>query len=144
MFRFIFSEPSLIPVSDLISDLNFWEMRLISANGKRYFWWNLPFLITWILILLALTVNRLVFHVNGGQPRCVYVLTRSLTRRILRARINNTVVSTEKNASLICDTLCCLIYMGRQMYFYYLEWLFLYNQNNIGYLQITTLQFHYF
>ena len=30
--------------------------------------------------------------------------------------------------------------MGRQMYFYYLEWLFVYNQNNIGYLQITTLQ----
>ena len=35
-------------------------------------------------------------------------------------------------------------YMGRQMYFYYLEWLFVYNQNNVGYLQITTLQFHYF
>ena len=34
--------------------------------------------------------------------------------------------------------------MGRQMYFYYLEWLFVYNQNNVGYLQITTLQFHYF
>ena len=24
--------------------------------------------------------------------------------------------------------------MGRQMYFYYLEWLFVYNQNNVGYL----------
>ena len=35
-------------------------------------------------------------------------------------------------------------YMGRQMYFYYLEWLFVYNQNNVGYLQITTLQFYYF
>ena len=34
--------------------------------------------------------------------------------------------------------------MGRQRYFYYLEWLFVYNQNNVGYLQITTLQFHYF
>ena len=34
--------------------------------------------------------------------------------------------------------------MGRQMYFYYLEWLFLYNQNNVGYLQITTSQFYYF
>ena len=34
--------------------------------------------------------------------------------------------------------------MGRQMYFYYLEWLFVYNQNNVGYLQITTLQFHVF
>ena len=31
--------------------------------------------------------------------------------------------------------------MGRQMYFYYLEWLFVYNQNKGGYLQITTLQF---
>ena len=30
------------------------------------------------------------------------------------------------------------------MYFYYLEWLFVYNQNNVGYLQITTLQFYYF
>ena len=30
------------------------------------------------------------------------------------------------------------------MYFYYLEWLFAYNQTNVGYLQITTLQFHYF
>ena len=37
-----------------------------------------------------------------------------------------------------------LLCMGRQMYFYYLEWLFVYNQNNIGYLQITTLQFYYF
>ena len=35
-------------------------------------------------------------------------------------------------------------FMGRQMYFYYLEWLFVYNQNNVGYLQITTLQFYYF
>ena len=26
--------------------------------------------------------------------------------------------------------------MGRQMYFYYLEWLFVYNQTNVGYLQI--------
>ena len=34
--------------------------------------------------------------------------------------------------------------MGRQMYFYYLEWLFVYNQNKSGYLQITTLQFYYF
>ena len=34
--------------------------------------------------------------------------------------------------------------MGRQMYFYYLEGLFVYNQNNSGYLQITTLQFYYF
>ena len=34
--------------------------------------------------------------------------------------------------------------MGRQMYFYYLEWLFVDNENNVGYLQITTLQFHYF
>ena len=34
--------------------------------------------------------------------------------------------------------------MGGQMYFYYLEWLFVYNQTNVGYLQITTLQFHYF
>ena len=36
------------------------------------------------------------------------------------------------------------IFMGRQMYFYYLEWLFVYNQNKSGYLQITTLQFYYF
>ena len=36
-------------------------MRLISANGKRYFWWNLPPLITWILLLFASSVNRLVF-----------------------------------------------------------------------------------
>ena len=36
-------------------------MRLISANGKRYFWWNLPPLIPWILLLFASTVNRLVF-----------------------------------------------------------------------------------
>ena len=35
-------------------------------------------------------------------------------------------------------------FMGRQMYFYYLEWLFVYNQNKAGYLQITTLQFYYF
>ena len=34
--------------------------------------------------------------------------------------------------------------MGRQMYFYCLEWLFVYNQNKAGYLQITTLQFCYF
>ena len=34
--------------------------------------------------------------------------------------------------------------VGRQMYFYYLEWLFVYNQNKSGYLQITTLQFYYF
>ena len=34
--------------------------------------------------------------------------------------------------------------MGRQMYFYYLEWLFVYNQNKSGYLQITTLQVYYF
>ena len=34
--------------------------------------------------------------------------------------------------------------MGRQIYFYYLEWLFVYNQNKAGYLQITTLQFYYF
>ena len=34
--------------------------------------------------------------------------------------------------------------MGRQMYFYYLEWLFVYNQNKAGYLQITTLQVYYF
>ena len=33
--------------------------------------------------------------------------------------------------------------MGHQMYFYYLEWLFVYNQNKYGYLQITTLQFGY-
>ena len=36
------------------------------------------------------------------------------------------------------------ICMGRQMYFYYLEWLLVYNQNKGGYLQITTLQFYYF
>ena len=29
--------------------------------------------------------------------------------------------------------------MGPQMYFYYLEWLFVHNQNNVVYLQITTL-----
>ena len=34
--------------------------------------------------------------------------------------------------------------MGRQMDFYYLEWLFVYNQNKGGYLQITTSQFYYF
>ena len=34
--------------------------------------------------------------------------------------------------------------MGRQMYFYHLEWLFVYNQNKGGYLQITTAQFYYF
>ena len=34
------------------------------------------------------------------------------------------------------------IAMGRQMYFNYLEWLFVYNQNKAGYLQITTLQFY--
>ena len=28
-------------------------------------------------------------------------------------------------------------HMGRQMYFFYLEWLFVYDQNNVGYLQIT-------
>ena len=33
--------------------------------------------------------------------------------------------------------------MGHQIYFYYLEWLFVYNQNKDGYLQITTLQFGY-
>lgn len=33
--------------------------------------------------------------------------------------------------------------MGRQMYFYYLEWPPVYNQNKAGYLQITTLQFHH-
>ena len=37
-----------------------------------------------------------------------------------------------------------LTLMGRQMYFYYLEWLFVYNQNKSGYLQITTLQVYYF
>ena len=31
--------------------------------------------------------------------------------------------------------------MGHQMYFYYLAWLFVYNQNKGGYLQLTTLQF---
>ena len=36
-----------------------------------------------------------------------------------------------------------LTLMGRQMYFYYLEWLFVYNQNKSGYLQITTLQVYY-
>ena len=30
------------------------------------------------------------------------------------------------------------------MDFYYLEWLFVYNQNKGGYLQITTSQFYYF
>ena len=30
------------------------------------------------------------------------------------------------------------------MYFYYLEWLFVYNQEKGGYLQITTLQFSIF
>ena len=35
-------------------------------------------------------------------------------------------------------------FMEHQMCFYYLEWLFVYNQNNVGYLQITTLQFYYF
>ena len=34
--------------------------------------------------------------------------------------------------------------MGRQMDFYYLEWLFVYNQNKGGYLQINTSQFYYF
>ena len=34
--------------------------------------------------------------------------------------------------------------MERQMYFYYLEWLFVYKQNKAGYLQITTLRFYYF
>ena len=34
--------------------------------------------------------------------------------------------------------------VGRQMDFYYLEWLFVYNQNKAGYLQITTLRFYYF
>ena len=33
--------------------------------------------------------------------------------------------------------------MGRQIYFYYSEWLFVYNQNKGGYLQITTVQFYY-
>ena len=33
--------------------------------------------------------------------------------------------------------------MGRQIYFYHLEWLFVYNQNKGGYLQITTVQFYY-
>ena len=28
--------------------------------------------------------------------------------------------------------------MGRQLYIYYFEWLFLYNQKQGGYLQITT------
>ena len=37
-----------------------------------------------------------------------------------------------------------IIPMGRQMYFYYLEWLFVYNQNKSGYLQTTTLQVYYF
>ena len=36
-----------------------------------------------------------------------------------------------------------LLSMGRQMYFYYLEWLFVYNQNKAGNLQITTSQFYY-
>ena len=36
-------------------------MGLISANDKRYFRWNLPPLTTWILLLFASTVNRLVF-----------------------------------------------------------------------------------
>ena len=35
--------------------------------------------------------------------------------------------------------------MGRQMYFYYLEWLIVYNQNNVGYIytnnHITVLLF---
>ena len=34
--------------------------------------------------------------------------------------------------------------MGRQMYFYYLEWFLVYNQYKAGYLQITTLQFYCF
>ena len=33
--------------------------------------------------------------------------------------------------------------MGRQIYFYYLEWLFVDNQDKGGYLQITTVQFYY-
>ena len=33
--------------------------------------------------------------------------------------------------------------MGRQIYFYYSEWLFVYNQDKGGYLQITTVQFYY-
>ena len=33
--------------------------------------------------------------------------------------------------------------MGRQMYFYYFEWFFVYNQNKGCYLQITTLQFYF-
>ena len=32
--------------------------------------------------------------------------------------------------------------MGRQMYFYYLEWLFVYNQNRADYLQINNRQFY--
>ena len=34
--------------------------------------------------------------------------------------------------------------MGHQMYFYYFQWFFVYNQSKGGYLQITTLQFCYF
>ena len=33
--------------------------------------------------------------------------------------------------------------IGRQIYFYYSEWLFVYNENKGGYLQITTVQFYY-
>ena len=29
--------------------------------------------------------------------------------------------------------------MGHQMYFYYLEWWYVYNQSNVGYLQIAIL-----
>ena len=33
---------------------------------------------------------------------------------------------------------------GAKCIFYYIEWLFVNNEDNVGYLQITTLQFYYF
>ena len=116
MFRFISSEPSLIPVSDLISVLNFWEMGLISANGKRYFRWNLPSFITWILLLFASTVDRLVFPrkwwatkkclrlnsiLNKTHPSRSYKQYSRVNRK--NARLNVALEERERDQGILCE-----------------------------------------